>query len=87
MAALLALWDRLPEEGRKLLRQTAETLFDLTTAVSALPSLSGGLDCERPTAKGTDGAEKNLGPSLGPRTANSREFGGRQETEPGRGSD
>src|SRR5262245_51502232 len=26
LAALLALWDRLPEAGRKLLRQTAETL-------------------------------------------------------------
>ena len=27
LAALLALWDRLPEGGRKLLRQTAEALM------------------------------------------------------------
>jgi hypothetical protein len=32
LAALLALWDRLPEGGRKLLRQTAETLAETLPA-------------------------------------------------------
>jgi hypothetical protein len=32
LTALLALWDRLPESGRKLLRRTAETLAGTLTA-------------------------------------------------------